>query len=151
MVLTDALMEVQAQLIELGLLSPTPNELVMPSRHRITEYVAARDEDKAVAEMGATSTTCSCASSTPRRRLPRARPQARGADARRRHALRFPPRLSLWLDTRRLEDLRCARYVVDDELAEALGRVVAGTAPSRSSAARYSGSAEISATPAGRA
>jgi len=51
MVLTDALMEVQAQLIELGLLSPTPNELVMPSRHRITEYVAARDEDKAVAEM----------------------------------------------------------------------------------------------------
>jgi DNA-binding FadR family transcriptional regulator len=51
MVLTDALMEVQAQLIELGLLSPTPNELVMPSRHRITEHVAARDEDKAVAEM----------------------------------------------------------------------------------------------------
>ena len=44
-------MEVQAQLIELGLLSPTPNELVMPSRHRITEYVAARDEEKAVAEM----------------------------------------------------------------------------------------------------
>jgi len=51
MVLTDALMEVQAELIELGLLSPTPNELVMPSRHRITEYVAARDEEKAVAEM----------------------------------------------------------------------------------------------------
>jgi GntR family transcriptional repressor for pyruvate dehydrogenase complex len=51
MVLTDALMEVQAQLIELGLLSPTPNELVMPSRHRITEFVAARDETKAVAEM----------------------------------------------------------------------------------------------------
>jgi len=51
MVLTDALMEVQAQLIELGLLSPTPNELVMPSRHRITDYVAARDEARAVAEM----------------------------------------------------------------------------------------------------
>ena len=51
MVLTDALMEVKAQLIELGLLSPTPNELVMPSRRRITEYVAAGDEDKAVAEM----------------------------------------------------------------------------------------------------
>ena len=51
MVLTDALMEVQAQLIELGLLSPTPNELVMPSRHRITEYVAARDEERAAAEM----------------------------------------------------------------------------------------------------
>jgi len=51
MVLTDALMEVQAQLIELGLLSPTPNELVMPSRYRITDYVATRDEERAVAEM----------------------------------------------------------------------------------------------------
>jgi len=50
-VLTDALMEVQAQLIELGLMSPTPNELVMPSRQRITEFVAARDEEKAAAEM----------------------------------------------------------------------------------------------------
>ena len=80
MVLTDALMEVQAQLIELGLLSPTPNELVMPSRHRITDYVAARDEARAVAEMERNignlqlrqlDTRRAAASSAPRKRAAR--------------------------------------------------------------------------------
>jgi DNA-binding FadR family transcriptional regulator len=48
-VLMDSLMAVQAQLLQL--LGPSPDDLVMPSRRRILKYVAARDEEKAVAEM----------------------------------------------------------------------------------------------------
>jgi len=48
-ILMDALMAIQSQLIEL--LGPSPDDMVMPARRRIYEHVAARNEEKAVKEM----------------------------------------------------------------------------------------------------
>jgi len=48
-ILMDALMSIQSQLIEL--LGPSPDALVMPSRRRIYDHILAHEEDKAAAEM----------------------------------------------------------------------------------------------------
>ena len=48
-ILTDALVEIQEQLLKVIL--PLPDSSVMPSRRRLLKYLAARDEDKAAAEM----------------------------------------------------------------------------------------------------
>ncbi|MES2978448.1 MAG: GntR family transcriptional regulator [Pseudomonadota bacterium] len=48
-ILTDALLSIQAQLIEV--LGPSPDALVMPARRHIYEQILARNEKKAAAEM----------------------------------------------------------------------------------------------------
>jgi len=48
-ILTDALVEIHEQLLEV--VSPLPDSAVMPSRRRLLKYLAARDEEKAAAEM----------------------------------------------------------------------------------------------------
>lgn len=48
-ILTDALIEIHEQMLEL--VSPAPDSAVMPSRRRLLKYFAARDEEKAAAEM----------------------------------------------------------------------------------------------------
>jgi len=48
-ILMDALMTIQSQLIEL--LGPSPDSLVMPSRRRVYDLIVARDEDSAATEM----------------------------------------------------------------------------------------------------
>lgn len=48
-ILTDALVQIQEQLLEV--LTPLPDSSVMPSRKRLLKYLIARDEDKAAAEM----------------------------------------------------------------------------------------------------
>lgn len=48
-ILTDALVEIQEQLLKVVL--PLSDSSVMPSRRRLLKYLAARDEDKAAAEM----------------------------------------------------------------------------------------------------
>jgi GntR family transcriptional repressor for pyruvate dehydrogenase complex len=49
-ILMDALMTIQSQLIEL--LGPSPDEMIMPSRRRIYDLIEARDEEGAAHEMG---------------------------------------------------------------------------------------------------
>ncbi|WP_434668106.1 GntR family transcriptional regulator [Paraburkholderia sp. A3BS-1L] len=48
-ILTDALVEIHEQLLEV--ISPLPDSAVMPSRKRLLKHLIARDEDKAAAEM----------------------------------------------------------------------------------------------------
>jgi GntR family transcriptional regulator, transcriptional repressor for pyruvate dehydrogenase complex len=48
-ILTDALVEIHEQLLEV--LAPLPDSAVMPSRKRLLKHLIARDEEKAVAEM----------------------------------------------------------------------------------------------------
>lgn len=48
-ILVDSLMAVQLQLVDL--LGPSPDALIMPSRRRIYELIARRDEDAAALEM----------------------------------------------------------------------------------------------------
>ena len=48
-ILMDALMTIQSQLIEL--LGPSPDAMIMPSRRRIYDLIAARDEEGASIEM----------------------------------------------------------------------------------------------------
>jgi DNA-binding FadR family transcriptional regulator len=48
-ILTDALVEIHEQLLEV--LSPLPDSAVMPSRKRLLKHLMARDEEKAAAEM----------------------------------------------------------------------------------------------------
>lgn len=48
-VLTEALSEMQSQLLEL--IEPAPNSMVMPSRRRLLGHLLARDEDAAASEM----------------------------------------------------------------------------------------------------
>lgn len=48
-ILIDALMTIQLDLIQV--LGPSPDKLIMPSRRKILKYIAARDADKAAAEM----------------------------------------------------------------------------------------------------
>jgi DNA-binding FadR family transcriptional regulator len=48
-ILTDALVEIHEQLLQV--VSPLPDSAVMPSRRRLLKYLAARDEEKAAAEM----------------------------------------------------------------------------------------------------
>lgn len=49
-ILMDALMTIQSQLIEL--LGPSPDAMIMPSRRRIYDLIKARDEEGAANEMG---------------------------------------------------------------------------------------------------
>jgi GntR family transcriptional regulator, transcriptional repressor for pyruvate dehydrogenase complex len=48
-ILTDALVEIHEQMLEL--VPPAPDSAVMPSRRRLLKYFAARDGEKAAAEM----------------------------------------------------------------------------------------------------
>ncbi|SAK79978.1 FadR/GntR family transcriptional regulator [Caballeronia ptereochthonis] len=48
-ILTDALVEIHEQLLEV--LAPLPDSSVMPSRKRLLKHLMARDEEKAAAEM----------------------------------------------------------------------------------------------------
>lgn len=48
-ILMDALMTIQSQLIEL--LGPSPDSMIMPSRRRIYDLIVARDEEGAAIEM----------------------------------------------------------------------------------------------------
>jgi GntR family transcriptional regulator, transcriptional repressor for pyruvate dehydrogenase complex len=48
-ILTDALVEIHEQMLEL--VSPAPDSAVMPSRRRLLKHFAARDEEKAAGEM----------------------------------------------------------------------------------------------------
>ena len=49
-ILVDALITIQSQLVEL--LGPSPDKMIMPSRRRIYDLIVARDEEGAAIEMG---------------------------------------------------------------------------------------------------